>query len=362
MFEKLDPRKGEMLKLLNENGTLEKDAKDYPLMDKEELHLAYKTMLLARIADEWAVSLNRQGRISTYAPNKGQEANSIGTALAIDRDDWYVLAFRELGGMLLRGIPLRQYYLYWMGHEDGSRFKREDHRILPICVPIGTQTPHAVGLAYAEKYLKSGRATIGFVGDGGTSEGDFLEACNFAGVWKVPVILFIQNNQWAISVPRKMQTASKTLAEKAFAFGFEGVQVDGNDVMAVFAATSLARKKAAAGEGPTLIEGVTYRLGAHTTADDPTRYREDKEVEEWLKRDPLPRLEKYLMNEKIITPEEVQDLTTEYKKKAMEEFEEAEKYQALSLEETFIYTFKEMPPILRAQMERKAFLRKGNSK
>ncbi len=356
MFEKYDPRQGKMLTLLNEKGLLEKNTGHLPLMDDQTALQAYDAMVQTREADLWAVSLNRQGRMPTYPPVLGQEANSIGTALAVHDDDWYVQAFREMGGLIIRKVPLARQYLFWLGNEKASSLKIDDYHILPVSVPIASQYPHAVGLAFAEKVKKTGRIAIAFVGDGGTSEGDFHEALNFAAVWKAPVIFYIQNNQWAISVPRSKQTASLTLAEKAFGYGFEGVQVDGNDVFAVYAATKMAAEKARKGDGPTLIEGYTYRMGAHTTADDPSRYREETEVKEWEAKDPLARLEKYLLDKSLIKKDEIEKLKKSAKKQAQEAFREAEAFKEPEMEDVFKYTFAEMPAILKDQMERRRIL------
>ncbi|MEI8347471.1 MAG: thiamine pyrophosphate-dependent enzyme, partial [Pseudomonadota bacterium] len=231
MFKDFNPLQGKRLQLMNELGKITPHPQ-MPLLSDPEIFSAYKLMVLARQADDWAVALNRQGRMPTYAPNKGQEANSLGSLMAVDKNDWFVPAFRELAGMLQRGIPLRQFYLYWYGNEKGSALDVEKYHTLPISVPIASQCLHAVGLAYASQYLEQKQVAICFVGDGGTSEGDFSEALNFAGVWKAPVIFYVQNNQWAISTPRGLQTASASIAEKGPAFGVEGVQVDGNDLLA----------------------------------------------------------------------------------------------------------------------------------
>ena len=358
-FEHFDPREGKRLQLLNEDGELTPLVKDPRWIDDEQALRAYQTMVLTREADEWAVSLNRQGRLPTYPPVKGQEANAIGAIMALNQDDWFVQAFRELGGLLLRNVPLRQHYLFFLGHEMGSHYDPEKYAILPISIPIATQLLHAVGVAFAERYKRTNRVVIAFSGDGGTSQGDFHEALNFAGVWKAPVIFYVQNNQYAISVSRKKQTASKTIAEKAFAYGFDGIQIDGNDVFATFVATKKAAEKARNGGGPTLIEGYTYRLGAHTTADDPTRYRADEEVAQWNTKDPLLRLEKYLLRKKMLTDQEVVRLKEASKNQAQEAFEEAEHFQRESLTRTYSFMFEEMPPVLEEQLARRTQLDGG---
>lgn len=353
-FKAWDPRQGRRIEILDPDGSLRPGAAGLPLPTREKLLEGHRAMVLGREADDWAVSLNRQGRMPTYPPVHGQEANSAGALLALRPDDWFVPAFREMPGLIQRGVPLRQQYLYWLGLEEGSRLDRETYHILPSSVPIGSQTLHAVGLARAEAYRGTDRIAITYCGDGGTSEGEFLEALNFAGAWRAPVIFFVQNNGWAISVPRARQTAAATLAERAFGFGFEGVQVDGNDLLAVHAAVTLAADKARKGGGPTLVEGVTYRMGSHTTADDPTRYRSAGEVKAWEARDPIARLEAYLVAEKILAPGDLERIRKECRDHARAEFEVAEGYRAIALDETFRYHFKELPPLLAGQLEERA--------
>ena len=222
MFESYDPREGRVLTLLDEQGTLAPIPPGMPRLTDEQALAAYKTMVLARQADEWSVSLNRQGRMPTYALNKGQEANSIGALMALRPDDWFVPAFRELGGMLVRGVTLKQYFLYWFGNEWANHMPGDKYHMMPISVPVGSQMLHAVGLAWAERYKGADRIAITFMGEGASSEGEFHEACNLAGVWKAGVIIYAQNNHWSISLPWSKQSASATLAEKAFAYGFPG--------------------------------------------------------------------------------------------------------------------------------------------
>jgi pyruvate dehydrogenase E1 component alpha subunit len=357
MFEQFDPREGKRLQLLKEDGTLVNTGKGplsrVPIMSDSDIKTAYEFMVKARIADEWAVSLNRQGRMPTYALNMGQEANSVAAMMALKKDDWLVVAFRELAGMLYRGYSLEKFYLYWFGDERGSQYDLKELYMTPINVPIASQLPHAVGLSYADKYRGDNRVTIAFVGDGGTSEGYFFEALNFAAVWKLPIIFYVQNNQWAISVPKSLQTTSNTYAEKAFACGMEGIQVDGNDPMAIYAATKMAEEKARSGGGPSLIEGYTYRLGPHTTADDPTRYREDSEVDEWRPKDPLVRTKKYLLNKKVISEKDVEELYAYNKQLVQTTFDAVEKSAPPTLEDGYKYIFEEMPWTLTEQMERR---------
>ncbi len=349
MFEKFDPRNDICVQLLDAEGKLTALANQSNIMSDDLAVYAYKTMIQARVANELAISLNRQGLLPTITPNQGQEANSVGALMAIAPDDWFVQTFRELGGLLTRKIPLRNYFLSMLGNEMGNFIKKE-YYTLPTSIPIASQCLHAVGLAFAENYQKSSRISLSFVGDGGTSEGDFYEALNFAGIWNAPTIFYIQNNGWAISLPRSAQTLSKTLAEKAFAAGVEGVQIDGNDIFAVYHITQLAAQKARNKQGPTVIEGVTYRLGAHTTADDPTRYRSNEEVKEWSQKDPILRLEKYLLEKKLLDNKLILEIKTAAQSFASSEFEIARQIPGPSIDDTFKYIYQEMPPILSEQL------------
>ncbi len=285
------------LQVLDEAGKL--DRKLEPKLEPAELLRLYRAMVLAREADQRMIKLQRQGRIGTFPPCTGQEAASCGVALAMEERDWLVTAFRELGAMLMRGVPLEKYLAVYAGYEEGNRLD-ETPRTLPVSIPVGGQIPHATGLGYAMRRTgEEGTVVVAFFGDGATSEGDFHEALNFAAVWQVPVVFVCQNNGWAISLPRREQTASETIAQKAIAYGMPGLQVDGNDALAVYRAASEAIERARTGGGPTLLELVTYRLMMHTTSDDPTKYRTDAEVESWWKRDPLPRLRKHLEKKKL---------------------------------------------------------------
>ena len=250
-------------------------------------------MLLARRFDERLLSLQRQGRIGTFPPISGQEAAHLGAAAVLKPDDWMVPAFREMAADIWRGRPLDSIIVYNNGFSEGGRVPA-DRNDMPIAIPVGSQILHAVGIAWGMKYRNTGQVAMTFFGDGATSQGDFHEGLNFAGVFELPVVFVCQNNQWAISIPRTRQTRSATLAQKALAYGIAGVQVDGNDILAVYAAADEAVARARAGGGPTLIECVTYRMAVHTTADDPKRYRSEEEVESWRRRDPLARFQGYL--------------------------------------------------------------------
>jgi pyruvate dehydrogenase E1 component alpha subunit len=295
---RLEPRfHVEYLSILDSEGNV--DTALEPDLPPEQLKRLYHAMLHGRRLDERMVRLQRQGRIGTFAPIKGQEASQLGTVSCLRPTDWMVPSFRETAAMLWRGWPIEKLLQFFAGYLEGGQ-PAPDQRDLPIAIPVATQIPHAVGLAYAAQYRGDDAVVMTYFGDGATSEGDFHEAMNFAGVWHVPVVFVCQNNQWAISVPLKKQTHSRTIAEKAHAYGFPGVQVDGNDVLAVYVAGREAVERARAGDGPTLIECVTYRLGVHTTADDPTKYRSATEVAEWERKDPLTRFTAYMQKRNLL--------------------------------------------------------------
>ena len=340
---------GPMLQIMDEHGAVRRPELVPSLAEEKWLEL-YKAMVLTRAADDKALQLQRQGRMLTYAPNTGQEAAQVGPAAAMEKNDWLVPAFRELGAWLYRGIPLKTVYLYWYGNEYGSHFP-EGVRVLPIAVPIGTQLHHAVGIAMASSIKGEKDVTVAYIGDGGTSTGDFNEALNFAGVFNAPVVFIVQNNQYAISVPRKKQTKAESLAQKAVAAGIPGIVVDGNDLMAMYAATKEAVERARRGEGPTLIEAYTYRFGAHTTSDDPTKYREDSEVEQWKLRDPLRRMKAYLIDQGLWSDEQDAGLYEQYGAYALEVFRQVEAEGEPKVADLFQYTYKEMPAHLREQYE-----------
>lgn len=283
------------LQILREDGIV---VGKLPTLTNEQIIELYRWMMLSRAFDERALKLQRQGRIGTYGSVRGQEASQVASAYALEKEDWLVPSFRENASCIVRGMPMKCLYQYWGGDERGHAYT-ESKTTLPLAIPISTQLPHAVGIAMALQYKKEKNVALAYMGDGGTSEGDFHEALNFAGVFHAPVIFLCQNNQWAISVPRSKQTASATLAQKAVAYGFPGILVDGNDIFAVYRAVSEAIERAREGNGPVLIECITYRMENHTTADDATRYRDPKEVTAWTKKDPIDRLKKYMMKKKI---------------------------------------------------------------
>lgn len=295
----------EYLSILNDQGHL--DGELEPAIEAAELIKLYDTMLLARRLDERLLDLQRQGRIGTFPPIKGQEAAHLGAAARLKPTDWMVPSFRETAAELWRGRTIENIIIANNGFEEAGLLPPES-RTMPIAIPVASQIPHAVGLAWAAKYRQRDEVVMAFFGDGATSEGDFHEGLNFAAVFQVPAVFVCQNNHWAISVPLKQQTHSPTLAQKAVAYGMPAMQVDGNDLLAVYVAVGEAVERARAGGGPTFIECVTYRLIMHTTADDPTRYRSAEEVQRWEKRDPLPRFERYLRDKGVLTEERIESL------------------------------------------------------
>jgi pyruvate dehydrogenase E1 component subunit alpha len=347
-FSKYDPLKDKIYQVMDADGELINSEKNNILND-EDAKKAYQKMIFARQVDLKAVSFQRQGRMFTYPPNLGQEAIAVAAGMVIRDQDWLVPAFRELGAYLAKGMSLKEFYLYFRGHEDSLKFENA-RNFLPFSVPIASQLLHAVGIAYAIKYKdEKDKVVFTFVGEGGTSEGDFHEALNFAAVWKVPVIFIVQNNQFAISVPFKKQTASVNIAVKSVAYGMPGVKVDGNDIFAMYNAINTAAEYAGEGKGPILIEALTFRAGAHTTSDDPSKYRTLEEEEEWAQKDPILRLKKYLKKKNILDIKEEEILLEQYNTEIERQFEEAENYPAPNLDDVFRYHYEEIPEELKRQ-------------
>jgi 2-oxoisovalerate dehydrogenase E1 component alpha subunit len=262
--------------------------------DPQNLAALYRWMVLMRAYDAKAIALQRTGQLGTFASLLGKEAIEAGVGSAMGRDDVFLMTYRENGVQLMRGVTLKELFLYWGGDERGMDYAGP-RRDFPICITIAAHATHAVGVAYAMKLRREPRAAVCALGDGATSKGDFYEGLNAAGAWQLPVVFVVTDNEWAISVPRSKQSAARTLAQKAIAAGIEGMQVDGNDVIAVRHAMDQALAKARSGGGPTLIEALSYRLSDHTTADDASRYRSPDELAEAWKREPILRLRTYLV-------------------------------------------------------------------
>ena len=333
--------------VMDENGNIDSALLPEYVDDSKILEML-KYMVLARELDAKALSLQRQGRAVTYAPLLGEEATQVGAAMALRKDDYFVPNFRQHAVYLVRGLPLELFFTYWRGYEEAQKIP-ESVRGLPVIVPVSTQMPHAAGIAYAQRYKKTGAAVLAFVGDGGTSEGDFYEAINFAGEWNVPLVTIIENNQWAISEPRKKQSAAETLAQKGIAAGIKRiVQVDGNDVIAVYKAVRESIE--AADAGPSVIESLTYRMGLHTTADDPTKYRTEEELDRWRPKDPIARVKRYLVGKGLWSDEEEAKFLEENKEMIDSAIDRAEKFvpDPKSMFEN-LYSF--IPDVLRDEMD-----------
>ncbi|MFQ5735987.1 MAG: pyruvate dehydrogenase (acetyl-transferring) E1 component subunit alpha [Thermodesulfobacteriota bacterium] len=340
--------KVEYLQIIDEKG--EADAGLLDDIPDERIKGFFEAIVLARTFNHRALSLQREGRIGTYASIFGQEASQVASAAAFAGDDWLFPSFRESGVLVARAYPMWMIYRYWMGDERGCKAP-EGSNIFPMSVPVGTHLPHATGAAWAMKLKGDDRAAGVYFGDGGSSKGDFHEALNFAGVFKVPVVFLCQNNQWAISVPRASQTAAKTIAQRGPAYGFEGIQVDGNDAVAVYKATKDAVDKAKRGDGPTLIECYTYRLDDHTTADDASRYRSKEEVERWKQREPLIRLRLYLEGKGLWSEEYEAGVTKKAEALVDAEIKKAEEYPPPEPSDIITYTYAEPTRRQRKEME-----------
>ena len=334
------------IQVLDESGNV-----DPALMPKDltpdKITGMYRYMCFARAYDEKILSLQRQGRAVTYAPLVGEEATQIGSSAAMRKGDLFFPNFRQHGVYLARGMPLETSTIYWRGFEEGNYIPKEVGGF-PVCIPVASQMLHAAGCAFAQKYNKTGAAVIVYVGDGGTSEGDFYEALNFAGVFKVPMIAIIENNQWAISVPRSKQTAAETLAQKGIAAGINCVQVDGNDAIAVYKAVSEAIEYSST--GPTLIECVTYRMSMHTTADDPTKYRSEDDVALWRAKDPIERVRKYLISKSLWNDDLETKMRADQKAAVDAAVAKAEEFKP-DPKSMFTNVYSYMPPILQQELD-----------
>jgi pyruvate dehydrogenase E1 component alpha subunit len=295
-----------------------------------------RAMIRARTFDERALALQRRGWMSGYPPYRGQEATQIGTARAMADEDWFVPTYRQLALQLARGVPMSDLLLFRRGytefHSDPSV------PIFPQAIPIGTQIPHATGIAMAADYTDTDHAVVCCLGDGATSEGDFHEGLNFAGVFGAPVVFLCENNGWAISLPTERQTASRTIAEKARAYGFDGIRVDGNDPIAVYEVMSVSLEQARAGQ-PVLVESLTYRQGPHTTADDPDRYRGEVDLPDWRLADPLDRFETYLVDADVVDDETLDVWRTEAQEEVTAAVERAEAAPEPSPSEMFDHVY-----------------------
>lgn len=316
----------------------------------------YTEMNRIRTFDRKAINLQRQGRLGTYAPFEGQEASQVGSALALEADDWIFPTYRDHGATLTFGADMVKTFLYWNGRVEGCVPSKERH-IFPPAVPIATQIPHAVGAAWAEQRRGTGNIAVAYFGDGATSEGDFHEGMNFASVFRAPVVLFNQNNGYAISVPIAKQMNSETVAQKAIAYGMPGVRVDGNDAFAVYFAMKDAISRARSGGGPTLIEAVTWRYGAHTTADDPSKYRDQERSRD--KVDPMKRLELFMQEMNMFDTGRAEDIRTKHQEEVEQAVAEMERFSKPDPNDLFDHTYAVMPAEV-AQQKADYFALRGN--
>ena len=341
----------EPIRILDEEGRV-RDGAAVPDLADETLVTMYEQLRLARTLDERATTLHRQGRMGTYPPLRGQEAAQIASTHALDAEDWLCYQYREHGTLAVRGLS-HEYLLYWMGHEVGNEWLPDRH-VFPVNISIGSHLPHATGMAWAAKLQGDDRVIACHFGDGATSEGDFHEALNFAGVFDVPAVFVCNNNQYAISVPSERQTASATFAQKAAAYGFDGVRVDGMDPLAVYEvmrqAVETARDPGPDEARPTLLEMELYRLGPHTTVDDPSAYRDEAEVERWAERDPLPRFERFLRDRDLLDDDAVARIEREAEDRIADLVDAAEAYEP-DPESMFEYVFADATPRIREQRE-----------
>lgn len=330
--------------LLDNQGKLHGSLPDFA-HDTSVLLSLYRNMVRTRLFDKKAIALQRTGKMGTYAPINGQEAISTAIGDAMRADDVFVPYYRDYAAQFQRGVKMSEILAYWGGDERGSQFAC-DSEDLPICVPIASQCLHAAGVAFAFNYRKQNRVAVVCIGEGGTSEGDFYEAMNVAGVWNLPVVFVVNNNQWAISVPINKQTATQTIAQKAIAAGFEGVQVDGNDILATRQIIGEAIEKARRGEGPTLVEAKTFRLSDHTTADDATRYQPKEHVEAALLNEPIQRFKAFLEHQKLWDEDQEKDLITACTQEIQAAVDEYLNSQTQPISSIFDYHYETIPDYL----------------
>ncbi|WP_102347094.1 pyruvate dehydrogenase (acetyl-transferring) E1 component subunit alpha [Bacillus sp. Marseille-P3661] len=340
----------ETFQILNEEGQVVNE-QAMPNLTEEQLKELMKRMVYTRVLDQRSISLNRQGRLGFYAPTAGQEASQLGSQFALEKDDWILPGYRDVPQLIWHGLPLYKAFLFSRGHFVGNQMP-DGVNALPPQIIIGAQIIQTAGVALGLK--KSGKKTIAitYTGDGGASQGDFYEGINFAGAYNAPAVFVVQNNRFAISTPVEKQSAAKTIAQKAVAAGIHGIQVDGMDVLAVYAAVKEARERAINGEGPTLIETLTYRYGPHTMAgDDPTRYRTESLDNEWEKKDPLVRFRKYLEGKGLWSKEEEEKIVEQAKEDIKAAIKETDQTPKQKVTDLIDIMFEELPENLKEQRE-----------
>lgn len=340
----------ETFQILNEEGKIvNEDA--MPKLSDDELKELMTRMVYTRILDQRSIALNRQGRLGFYAPTAGQEASQLGTQFALEQEDFILPGYRDVPQLIWHGLPLYQAFLFSRGHFHGNQMPEGVNALSPQII-IGAQYVQAAGVALGLQKRGKKAVAITYTGDGGTSQGDFYEGMNFAGAFNSPAIFVVQNNRFAISTPVEKQTSAETLAQKAVAAGIEGIQVDGMDVLAVYVATKEARERAINGEGPTLIEALTYRYGPHTMAgDDPTRYRTEDMDNEWEKKDPLVRFRKFLEEKGLWSEDEENKVIEKAKEEIKAAVKKADEQPKQKVTDLIANMYEELPVHLQEQME-----------
>lgn len=326
---------------------------ELPDLSSERMLAFYRYMQMGRAFSNKVIALQRQGRATTFGSLVGQEATAVGLAAPLQPQDWLATSYREIASLIVKGVPLST-LLYSFRGMTPTDWPAESH-CLPVQIVIATQMLHAVGLGMAAKIAGDNAIAVGVCGDGATSEGDFNEALNFAGVYQTPVVLVVQNNGWAISVPRKKQSAAQSFAARGIGFGVPAQLVDGNDILAVYDAMNKAVERARSGQGPSLIETLTYRIGAHTTADDPTRYRDAAEIEAWQRKDPLARFQKFLLERDLLSEAEIERMLASIEEEINEAVTVAENTPDMAPDSFFDYTAAALTP--RLQIQRADLLR-----
>ena len=338
----------EVLQILNEYGEvdsgLEPELSDSTLLD------VYRAMVLARVFDQRMLTMQRQGKMGTFAPNTGQEACIIGQVQPLSKSDWYAPSYRSFGAQILRGWPMEHLMRLWAGFHDGFP-PPEGVNDLPFSIVIGSHVLPAVGVGMGMNYKKNNDCVVVNFGDGASSQGAVSEALNFAAVYKAPVIFVCENNGWAISTPIRKQTANDVFAARGTSFGIPSIRIDGNDILAMICATREATKRAKNGEGPTYIEAITYRMSLHTTADDPTVYRDEKEVEPWVRRCPISRFETYLKNKGLLSNESIQEILETCEEKVIEARDKFYGMPPANPKEIFDHLYESIPEELKEQRE-----------
>lgn len=348
----------ETFQILNENGEVVNEA-DMPDLSDEELKELMRRMVYTRVLDQRCVALNRQGRLGFYAPTAGQEASQLASQFALEKEDFILPGYRDVPQIIWHGLPLYQAFLFSRGHFHGNQMPEGVNALSPQII-IGAQYVQAAGVALGIKKRGKKAVAVTYTGDGGTSQGDFYEGINTAGAFNAPAIFFVQNNRFAISVPVELQTNARTLAQKAVAAGIEGFQVDGMDPLAVYAVTKYARQRAINGEGPTLIETLTYRYGPHTLAgDDPTRYRTEDLDKEWEKKDPIVRFRTFLEKKNLWSQEEEEAVVEKAKEEIKEAIKQADQYPKQKVTDLIDNMFEELPVNL---VEQKQLYKEKESK